>query len=236
MNGGQTLGTTCNLLVGKSSRLPCSSGSGAAWISSACGSAQDSHSCSVIVPSTQFSSSLPSPSTAMNEGADFIAEYSSLFLLPPTVSEHILTAVGSKTLPAQNSQNCRRSANRKPPSGHGFHPGGCHTRSHAPPNGGLAMDGWFYRQNGETIGPVSQLELRELVSSGQILPRQAVWKQSIQDLFFVCAATVFDAESERKLHGRMKQLPTNSVPMDSILSRLTLALLDCRRRSPCPCW
>lgn len=58
------------------------------------------------------------------------------------------------------------------------------------------MDGWFYRQNGERVGPVSQLELRELVNSGQIQPRQAVWKQSTQDLFFVCAATVFDAESE----------------------------------------
>ena len=39
-------------------------------------------------------------------------------------------------------------------------------------------EGWFYKQNGERLGPVSQLQLRELVASGQVQPRQAVWKQS----------------------------------------------------------
>lgn len=61
------------------------------------------------------------------------------------------------------------------------------------------MDGesWFYRQHGERVGPVSHMKLRELVTSGQIQPRQAVWKQSTQDLFFVLASTIVsDAESE----------------------------------------
>jgi hypothetical protein len=58
-------------------------------------------------------------------------------------------------------------------------------------------EGWFYKQNGEKFGPVSRLQLRELVTSGQIQARQAVWKQCTQDLFFVCAATVvFGTESE----------------------------------------
>lgn len=58
-------------------------------------------------------------------------------------------------------------------------------------------DGWFYKQNGETFGPVSLLQLRELVAPGQIQPRQAVWKQNAQDHFFYCAATVaFSTESE----------------------------------------
>jgi hypothetical protein len=58
-------------------------------------------------------------------------------------------------------------------------------------------EGWFYKQNGERFGPVSRLQLRELVTSGQIQHRQAVWKQDTQSLFFVCAATVaFGAESE----------------------------------------
>jgi len=58
-------------------------------------------------------------------------------------------------------------------------------------------EGWFYKQNGERFGPVSGLQLRELVRSGQVQPRQAVWKQSTHNLFFVCAATVaFGNESE----------------------------------------
>jgi GYF domain 2 len=61
----------------------------------------------------------------------------------------------------------------------------------------MGVTGWFYKQNGERVGPISQLELRELVTSGQIQPRQAVWQQTTQDLFFVCAAAVaFDAENE----------------------------------------
>ena len=58
-------------------------------------------------------------------------------------------------------------------------------------------EGWFYKQNGEKFGPVSQLQLRELVTSGQLRPRQAVWTQDTQSLFFICAATVaFGAENE----------------------------------------
>jgi hypothetical protein len=58
-------------------------------------------------------------------------------------------------------------------------------------------EGWYYKENGERFGPVSLLQLRELVASGQIQPRQAVWKQNAQDKFFVCAATVaFGTESE----------------------------------------
>jgi hypothetical protein len=56
---------------------------------------------------------------------------------------------------------------------------------------------WFYKQNGERFGPVSRLQLRELVTSGQVQPRQAVWMQSAQALIFVCAATVaFGTENE----------------------------------------
>jgi hypothetical protein len=58
-------------------------------------------------------------------------------------------------------------------------------------------EGWFYKQNGARLGPVSRLQLRELVTSGQLQPRHAVWTQSSQSLIFVCAATVvFGTESE----------------------------------------
>jgi GYF domain 2 len=58
-------------------------------------------------------------------------------------------------------------------------------------------EGWFYKQNSERFGPVSSLQLREMVASGQLQPRQAVWQQSLENLFFVRAGSVaFAPESE----------------------------------------
>ena len=47
---------------------------------------------------------------------------------------------------------------------------------------------WFYKQNGITLGPISGLQLKELVSSGQLRPRHVVWKTGDRTLFFVCAS------------------------------------------------
>jgi len=47
---------------------------------------------------------------------------------------------------------------------------------------------WYYKQNGITLGPISGLQLKELVSSGQLQPRQVVWKTGDRTLFFVCAS------------------------------------------------
>ena len=58
-------------------------------------------------------------------------------------------------------------------------------------------EGWFYMLNGDKCGPVSEIQLWELVTSGQIQPRQAVWMQSTLDQLFICAGTVvFGTESE----------------------------------------
>jgi GYF domain 2 len=58
-------------------------------------------------------------------------------------------------------------------------------------------EGWFYKQNGKRLGPVSRLQLRELVASGQVPHRQAVWTESTYGLVFVCAANVaFGTENE----------------------------------------
>ena len=62
-------------------------------------------------------------------------------------------------------------------------------------------EGWFYKQNSERLGPVSHLQLRELVTSGQVHPRQAVWKQNALDLFFVCAASAAFATENEALGG-----------------------------------
>jgi hypothetical protein len=48
--------------------------------------------------------------------------------------------------------------------------------------------GWFYKQAGETLGPVSGQRLRELLGLGLLRPRQAVWAREGQDLLFVPAA------------------------------------------------
>jgi hypothetical protein len=48
---------------------------------------------------------------------------------------------------------------------------------------------WFYKQDGKTLGPISGLRLKELVSSGELDARQAVWRSGDRTLVFVCAAT-----------------------------------------------
>ena len=69
-----------------------------------------------------------------------------------------------------------------------------------------SSDGWFYRQYGVKFGPVSRLKLRELVTTGQVQPRQIVWQQSTQDQFIVWAATVaFGTESKVWLKDTMRR-------------------------------
>jgi hypothetical protein len=48
---------------------------------------------------------------------------------------------------------------------------------------------WYYRQDGQTFGPVSLDQLREQLTTGQLQPRQAVWKQRGHGLLFIHAAT-----------------------------------------------
>ena len=48
---------------------------------------------------------------------------------------------------------------------------------------------WFYKQSGETCGPVSAERLKELLAVGLLQPRQAVWQKGGQGVLFVHAAT-----------------------------------------------
>jgi hypothetical protein len=50
-------------------------------------------------------------------------------------------------------------------------------------------EGWFFKKGGITLGPVSTRQVQELLASGQITPRHAVWRQIAQGSFFVTAAT-----------------------------------------------
>ena len=50
-------------------------------------------------------------------------------------------------------------------------------------------EGWFYKQAGETFGPVSVGRLKELLAAGRLQPRQAVWQRSGHDMLFIAAAT-----------------------------------------------
>ena len=49
-------------------------------------------------------------------------------------------------------------------------------------------EGWFYQQAGETCGPVSTEQLKELLTVGLLQPRQAVWQKGSHSLRFVHAA------------------------------------------------
>jgi hypothetical protein len=52
-----------------------------------------------------------------------------------------------------------------------------------------ASAGWYYKQNGQSCGPVSIEQLQELLNLGRLQPRQVVWHQGTQRLLFVHAAT-----------------------------------------------
>ena len=51
------------------------------------------------------------------------------------------------------------------------------------------FEGWYYRQDGEPLGPVPTGRLKELLIAGQLRPRQAVWRRDGHGLLFVHAAT-----------------------------------------------
>ncbi len=53
-----------------------------------------------------------------------------------------------------------------------------------------SSEGWYYRQDGQAHGPVSRDMLKELLSLGNLQPRQAVWQRRTDHLRFVPAATV----------------------------------------------
>jgi hypothetical protein len=52
------------------------------------------------------------------------------------------------------------------------------------------LEGWYYKHNGQTCGPVSPEQVQEMLATGRLQPRQAVWKRDLQRLLFVHAGTV----------------------------------------------
>jgi hypothetical protein len=53
--------------------------------------------------------------------------------------------------------------------------------------GSLPCDGWFYKLDGETFGPLSQAQVQELLLVGQLQPRQIVWNRAQESLLFLRA-------------------------------------------------
>jgi hypothetical protein len=48
--------------------------------------------------------------------------------------------------------------------------------------------GWFYREAGEAVGPVSAERLKELLDGGQLGPHQTVWRRGEHYVLFIHAA------------------------------------------------
>jgi hypothetical protein len=53
--------------------------------------------------------------------------------------------------------------------------------------GALPLDGWYYKHDGQIIGPLSRAQVQELLTVGQLLPRQVVFNRSAQCLLFLRA-------------------------------------------------
>ncbi len=64
-----------------------------------------------------------------------------------------------------------------------------------------APDGWYYKRHGQTVGPVSDEQLRGLLTSGQLQPRQAVWRRRLQRLLFVPAEAAAGTAGEHSRDG-----------------------------------
>jgi CheY-like chemotaxis protein len=43
------------------------------------------------------------------------------------------------------------------------------------------FEGWFYRRDGEVVGPLSRRQLRELADAGELHPRDALWRARSPD-------------------------------------------------------
>jgi hypothetical protein len=52
---------------------------------------------------------------------------------------------------------------------------------------------WYYRRDGQQVGPVSRQELEGLLVAGQLQPRQPVWQRGPHGMLFVPAATAAQA-------------------------------------------
>jgi serine/threonine-protein kinase RsbW len=50
------------------------------------------------------------------------------------------------------------------------------------------FEGWYYKQDGQALGPIPTGRLKELLAAGRVQPRQAVWQRSSDGLHFVHAA------------------------------------------------
>lgn len=58
-------------------------------------------------------------------------------------------------------------------------------------------DGWFYKRAGETCGPVSPDQLKELLVAGRVQPRQAVWRNCHHGQYLVQAVQVASGNDAR---------------------------------------
>jgi hypothetical protein len=66
------------------------------------------------------------------------------------------------------------------------------------------FEGWYYRQDGQAVGPVATEQLQGLLATGHLLPRQAVWRQGRHGLVFLHATR---AAGDPRAEGRQPSPP-----------------------------
>jgi hypothetical protein len=64
------------------------------------------------------------------------------------------------------------------------------------------FEGWYYKLDGQTCGPVPTGRLKQLLAVGRLQPRQAVWERGSDGLLFVHAATAALGSEEGALDRR----------------------------------
>ena len=56
--------------------------------------------------------------------------------------------------------------------------------------GSLPSDGWYCNLEGQTFGPLSRVQVQELLLIGRLGPRQVMWNRGPERLFYLRADTL----------------------------------------------
>jgi len=82
--------------------------------------------------------------------------------------------------------------------------------SGAPPPLNSAQSSWYYTVENDRQGPVSTMEMRQLIATGQLMPMDQVWSEGMPDWDFIENVPTLYQASERNLSRTSSQQPNTS--------------------------
>ena len=90
--------------------------------------------------------------------------------------------------------------------------------SGAPPPLNNAQSNWYYTVENDRQGPVSTMEMRQLIATGQLMPMDQVWSEGMPDWDFIENVPTLYQSSERNLSRTSSQQPNASATQSTTSS------------------